>query len=54
VQNLKDQLRLEHHLARTPTGLACRITARILALCAAIHLNWQTGQPTRALTTYGH
>ena len=54
VNSLKDQLRLEHHLAKTPAGLICRITARILALNAAIHLNWQTGQPPRALTAYGH
>lgn len=54
IQTLKNQLRLEHHLARTPAGLACRITARILALCAAIHLNWQTGQPARALTEYAY
>jgi Transposase DDE domain len=50
VNTLKDQLRLEHHLAKTPAGLLCRI----LALNAAIHLNWQLGQPHRALTTYGH
>jgi hypothetical protein len=54
VNSLKDQLRLEHHLAKTPAGLVCRITARILALTAAIHLNWQTDQPRRALTAYGH
>lgn len=54
VNSLKDQLRLEHHLAKTPAGLVCRITARILALTAAIHLNWQTGQPARALTAYGY
>jgi Transposase DDE domain len=54
VNSLKDQLRLEHHLARTPAGLLCRIAARILALNAAIHLNWQLDQPHRALTTYGH
>jgi Transposase DDE domain len=54
VNSLKDQLCLEHHLAKTPAGLFCRITARILALCAAIHLNWQLGQPRRALTAYGH
>ncbi len=53
VQSLKYQLRLEHHLARTPGGLLTHITARILALTAAIHLNWQLGQPTRALTAYG-
>ena len=54
VQTLKDQLRLEHHLARSPAGLYTRILARILALCAAIHLNWQTGQPARALAPYAH
>lgn len=54
VNSLKDQLRLEHHLAKTPAGLLSRIAARILALTAAIHLNWQLGQPTRALTAYGH
>jgi Transposase DDE domain len=54
VQTLKYQLRLEHHLARTPAGLIARITARILALNTAIHLNWQLGQPTRQLSSYGH
>ena len=54
VNTLKDQPRLEHHLAKTPAGLVLRIAARILAHTAAIHLNWQTGQPTRALTAYGH
>ena len=54
VNSLKDQLRLEHHLAKTPDGLWARIAARVLALCAAIHLNWQLGTPTRALTLYGH
>ena len=54
VQSLKYQLRLEEHLAKTPTGLSTRIVARILALCAAIHLNWQLGQPSRSLATYAH
>ena len=54
VNSLKDQLCLERHLARTPSGLLCRIAARILALTAAIHLNWQLGRPPRALTAYGH
>jgi len=53
VNSLKDQLCLERHLARTPAGLVCRIAARILALTAAIHLNWQLGRPPRALTAYG-
>ena len=54
VQTLKDQLQLERHLAKTAAGLLSRITARILALCAAIHLNWQTGQPPRQLAAYRH
>lgn len=54
VNSLKDQLCLERHLAKTPGGLICRIAARILALTAAIHLNWQLGRPPRALTAYGH
>jgi hypothetical protein len=54
VNSFKDQLRLEDHLAKTPDGLWVRIAARVLALCAAIHLNWQTGAPTRALTAYAH
>jgi len=54
VQSLKYQLRLEQHLARTPGGLITRIAARIVALSAAIHLNWQLGEPARALSAYGH
>jgi hypothetical protein len=54
IQSFKDALRLEQHLARTPEGLMCRIAARVLALCAAIHLNWQTGQRPRCLTAYAH
>jgi len=54
INSLKDQLCLEQHLAKTPDGLVCRIAARILALTAAIHLNWQLGRPPRALTAYGH
>ena len=54
VNSLKEQLRLEDHLAKTPAGLLCRVAARILALTAAIHLNWQLGRPPRALTAYGH
>lgn len=54
VQTLKDQLGLKHHLAKTPAGLFARIAARVLALCAAIHLNWQTGRPPRELVAYRH
>jgi hypothetical protein len=54
VQTLKNQLLLEHHLAKTPAGLFTRITARVLALCAAIHLNWQLDRPPRQLIDYQH
>jgi hypothetical protein len=54
VETLKDELTLERHRARTPSGLLSRILARILALSAAIHLNWQTGRPPRELVTYRH
>lgn len=54
VQTLKDPLCLEQHLAKTPSGLSTRILARIVALCAAIHLNWQLGKPPRELVPYRH
>lgn len=54
VETLKGQLLLEQHGARTPAGLFARISARVLALCAAIHLNWQLGRPARSLATYAH
>ncbi len=49
MQTLKDPLCLERHLAKSPAGLSTRILARIVALCAAIHLNWQLGKPPRQL-----
>jgi len=50
--NLKEQMRLEHHLARTPAGLALRIAQRILALTLGILLNRLSGRPARALAAY--
>jgi hypothetical protein len=50
--NLKGQMRLEQHLARTPAGLAVRIAQRILALTLGILLNTLTGRPARALAAY--
>jgi hypothetical protein len=50
--SLKQQMRLEHHLARTPAGLALRIAQRILALTLAILLNRASGRPARALAAY--
>jgi hypothetical protein len=50
--NLKGQMRLERHLAKTPAGLATRIAQRILALTLGILLNTLTGRPARALAVY--
>jgi Transposase DDE domain len=51
---LKDQLSLERHGGRTLTGLVSRIARRLLALAAAIHHNWHTGNPGRRLIAYDH
>jgi hypothetical protein len=45
---LKEQMRLERHLARTPAGRALRIAQRILALTLGILLNTINGRPARA------
>lgn len=50
--NLKGQMRLERHLAKTPAGLAVRIAQRILALTLGILLNTLSGRPARALVAY--
>ena len=50
--NLKEQMRLERHLARTPAGLAVRIAQRILALTIGMLLNTISGRPARALAAY--
>jgi IS5 family transposase len=50
--NLKGQMRLEHHLAKTPAGLAVRVAQRILALTIGILLNKLSGRPARALAAY--
>jgi hypothetical protein len=50
--NLKLQMRLERHLAKTTAGLAQRIAQRLLALTIGIHLNLLTGRPPRALAAY--
>lgn len=49
----KGQLGLEHHHARTLTGIAARIGLRLLTLAAGIWHNHQTGQPPRAFAAYG-
>jgi hypothetical protein len=50
--NLKGQMRLERHLAKTPAGLAVRIAQRLLALTLGILLNSLQGRPARALAAY--
>ena len=50
--NLKEQMRLERHLARTPAGLVVRIAQRILALTIGMLLNTLDGRPARALAAY--
>ena len=50
--NLKEQMRLERHRARTPAGLVVRIAQRILALTLGMLLNTLSGRPARALVAY--
>lgn len=50
--NLKRQMRLEDHLAKTTPGLVQRIAQRLLALTVAMFINTLTGRPPRALADY--
>jgi hypothetical protein len=51
----KSQLGLERHGGRVPAGLWARVIQRLLALNAAIWLNWQIGAPVkRSLIAYDH
>jgi len=50
--NLKSQMRLDRHLAKTPAGLAARIAQRLLALTLAILLNTLAGRPALAVAAY--
>jgi Transposase DDE domain len=50
--NLKGQMRLERHLAKTPAGLAARIAQRILALTIGVLLNLLSGRSACALAAY--
>lgn len=50
--NLKRQMRIEEHLAKTTPGLAQRIVQRMLALTLGIYLNILAGRPPRALAAY--
>jgi Transposase DDE domain len=50
--NLKGQMRLDQHLAKTIAGLAQRIAQRLLALTLGMLINHLTGRPPRALAAY--
>jgi hypothetical protein len=50
--NLKRQMRLEDHLAKTIDGLVQRIAQRLLALTLAMLINDLTARPPRALAAY--
>lgn len=50
--NLKCQMRLDHHLAKTLPGLVQRIAQRLLALTLGMLINTLTGRPPRALAAY--
>src|SRR5215207_1028412 len=50
--NLKEQMRLDKHLAKTVAGLVQRIAQRLLALTLGIFCNLLVGRPARALVAY--
>jgi Transposase DDE domain len=50
--NLKRQMRLEDHLAKTVGGLAQRVAQRLLALTLGMFINVLAGRPARALVAY--
>jgi Transposase DDE domain len=52
IANLKCQMRLEDHLAKTLPGLVARIASRLLALTLGMFLNAQLGRPLRSLVAY--
>jgi hypothetical protein len=55
IWTLKNQLGLERHGGRVPAGLWARVLQRLLALNAAIWLNWQIGAPVkRSLIAFDH
>jgi hypothetical protein len=55
IWTLKNQLGLERHGGRVPAGLWVRIVQRLLALNAAIWLNWSIDAPVkRSLIAYDH
>lgn len=52
IANLKCQMRLEQHLAKTPSGLVQRVAQRLLALTLGMLLNALIGRQPRSLVAY--
>lgn len=50
--NLKRQMRLDQHLAKTLGGLVQRVAQRLLALTLGMFINAQLGRPLRALVAF--
>ncbi len=50
--NLKRQMRLEEHLAKTLGGLVQRVAQRLLALTLGMFINAQLGRRLRSLVAY--
>lgn len=50
--NLKEQMGLRRHLAKTMAGLAQRVAQRLLALTLGMFINAQTGRPLRSLVAF--
>lgn len=50
--NLKEQMGLRRHLAKTLPGLAQRIAQRLLTLTLGMFINAQIGRPLRALVAF--
>jgi hypothetical protein len=50
--NLKRQMRLGDHLAKTVAGLAQRVAQRLLAVILGMYCNHLAGRPARALVAY--
>jgi hypothetical protein len=55
ISTLKEQLGLEQHRGRTLGGVFVRVAQRVLALAAAVWLNWQLDvADKRSLLAYDH
>ncbi len=50
--NLKEQMGLRRHLAKTLPGLAQRVAQRLLALTLGMFINAQIGRPLRSLVAF--